>query len=70
MNSKDFRTMEMLSKNLPPYEAVTWLGTPNRDLDDLTPYEMMKKNSSQRVYQAAYDHIKLYKSKKKKRSSK
>jgi len=30
----------------------------------------MKKNSSERVYQAAYDYIKLYKQKKKRRSSK
>ena len=70
MNTKDFRTMELLSKNLPPYDAVTWLATPNEGLDKLSPYEMMKKNSSERVYQAAYDYIKLYKQKKKRRSSK
>ena len=70
MNRKDFNTMEMLSKNLPPYEAVTWLGTPNTKLDNQTPYDMIKKGRSERVYQAAYDYIKVYKAKKKKRSSK
>ncbi len=62
--------MEMLSKNLPPYEAVTWLGTPNAKLDNKTPYDMIKKGWSERVYQAAYDYIKVYKAKKQQRNSK
>ena len=70
MNNKDFNTMELLSKSLPPYEAVTWLGTPNEKLDNKTPYEMMKKGRSARVYQTAYDYIKLAKEKKKRRSGK
>ena len=70
MNRKDFETMDLLSKNLAPYEAVTWLGTPNVKLDNMTPYEMMKKGRSVRVFNAAYEHVKLTKEKKKKRSSK
>jgi len=50
------------------YESVTWLGTPRKELDNKTPYDMMKKSNGTRVYALLLKDIKAIKSKKKKRS--
>lgn len=58
MTKKDFTTMQLLSDNLSPYEVTVWLATPNERLDGETPYDMMKKGRSERVYAVAYDRAK------------
>jgi len=60
----------MLSDSVAPYEAVSWLATPNKELDGSTPYDMIKKNRAERVRAVAERYIKGLRLKKKKRSSK
>lgn len=58
MTKKDFTTMRILSENLTPYEVTVWLATPNKKLDNKSPYDMIKLGRSERVYAAAYDRVK------------
>jgi hypothetical protein len=60
--------MSKLGETLTPYEAVVWLGTPNKRLDNKTPYEMMKEKKSIRVHGVMIDDMKIVKAKKKRRS--
>jgi len=69
MNKKAFQILELLSQSLPGYEATTWLATPQKALDGLSPYEMIKKNRLERVHASALEYIKKTKSKKKGRSN-
>ena len=70
MNHKSFQVLQMLSDSVPPYDAVTWLGTPNKELDGHTPHDMIKRNRTERVRAVAERYIKECRLKKKKRSSK
>ena len=70
MNKKTFQVLSLLSESVPPYEAVTWLGAPNPELDGKTPYEMIKRNRIERVRAVAERYIKEVRLKKKRRSCK
>jgi hypothetical protein len=60
--------MELLAKHMNSYESVTWLGMPRQELDNKTPYEMMKRTNVARVFSLLNADIKIIKLKKKKRS--
>lgn len=60
----------MISDNMPTYESAVWLATPNKQLDGKSPYEMIKKNRTERVRMEAERHIKELKNKKKQRGRK
>jgi len=60
--------METLAKHMNSYESVTWLGTPRKELDNRSPYDMMKKVNLARVQALLHEDIKALKLKKKKRS--
>jgi len=60
--------METLAKHMNSYESVTWLGTPRKELDNRSPYDMMKRVNLARVQALLHEDIKALKLKKKKRS--
>jgi len=60
--------METLAKHMNSYESVTWLGTTRKELDNKSPYEMMKRTNVARVRALLYNDIKILQDKKKKRS--
>lgn len=66
---KTFQILQELSDNIPSYEAVTWLATPSKKLDGLTPHQMIAKGSVERVRAELYIFIKQYKERKKSRSN-
>jgi len=66
---KTFQILQELSDNIPSYEAVTWLATPNKNLDGKTPHEMIGLGRVERVRGELYKFIKLYKERKKPRSN-
>lgn len=66
---KTFQILQELSDNIPAYEAVTWLGTKNKFLDNKTPHEMINLGRIERVRGELYKFIKLYKERKKSRSN-
>jgi len=68
ISAAHIQIMEVLAKHMNSYESVTWLGTPRKELDDKTPYEMMKRTNVARVFSLLNADIKLIKLKKKKRS--
>tara|TARA_S200000501_G_C20685112_1_gene682546 strand:+ start:580 stop:792 length:213 start_codon:yes stop_codon:yes gene_type:complete len=68
LDPKTLKVMEALADNMASYESVTWLGTPRKELDGKTPYDMLKKSLGTRVYALLIKDIKVIKSKKKKRS--
>lgn len=70
VNKKSFQILQILSESLTGYEATTWLATPQAQFQGRTPYELIRLNQIERVYAAAYKHIKEVKAKKKRRSSK
>lgn len=68
IDAAHIKIMEMLAQNMNSYESVTWLGSPRKELDNKSPYEMMKRTNVARVHALLYNDIKLLKAKKKKRS--
>lgn len=68
IDAAHIKIMETLAKHMNSYESVTWLGTPRKELDNKSPYEMMKRVNVARVQALLHDDIKLIKLKKKKRS--
>lgn len=62
------KIMETLAQHMNSYESVTWLGTPRSELDNKSPYDMMKRTNVARVQALLHNDIKLLKAKKKKRS--
>jgi hypothetical protein len=66
---KDFQVMEYLSKNMSPYESVTWLACPHDKLDKRTPHDMMQGGRAERVYSVLYQDVKKLKALKRKRRS-
>jgi len=68
INPAHIKIMETLAKHMNSYESVTWLGTPRKELDNRSPYDMMKRVNLARVQALLHEDIKALKLKKKKRS--
>jgi len=68
IDASHIHIMETLAKHMNSYESVTWLGTPRVELDNKSPYDMMKRTNVARVKALLYNDIKVLQDKKKKRS--
>ena len=52
-----YDVLSLLAKKLPFYTATQWLKTPNKNLDNATPSELMKKDQVQKVYAALEEEL-------------
>lgn len=48
--NKDLMIMNLISKQMTSYAATQWLKSPNKNLNDKAPSDMMKDGHSGKVY--------------------
>lgn len=48
--NKDLMIMNLISRQMTSYAATQWLKSPNKNLNDQTPSDMMRGGHSSKVY--------------------